>query len=140
MGMSGSGKTTFRNKYFKNIKVLDLWDFQDRIIKEKGFINYSTVWQSYVELKKELLNCVDKKEDILVEHTLLKSIRREFYISDLKKRDTKIIGYYVSVDKDTYLNYGGSEFDYESFLKTVEVPSIEEGFDELYFVKNGQLI
>ena len=61
------------------MKVLDLFEYEERI----GF-SIPAIKEAYKQIEKDLVDCVKNNEDIIMEHTLLKAIRREVYIKAIK--------------------------------------------------------
>ena len=80
MGPSCSGKSHLIKERFSNAKVIDLYDFQER-----GFVTVESIWQSYVDCAEALKEALKTGEDIVLEHTLLKRIRREWYIEQIRE-------------------------------------------------------
>ncbi|MNV71758.1 hypothetical protein D3C71_1647960 [compost metagenome] len=134
MGMSGSGKTSFIKKHFKDEFVLDLLDFQKRIWPDNVSPTTELVLQSYEELKSEMLNQLNNHDVIIVEHTLLKVQRREPYLSVLKDKNVKITGYFLDITEKAFNERHGHTFMYHGAKEIQELPTMEESFDELFVI------
>ena len=96
MGPTCSGKSHLIKERFANAKVIDLYDFQG-----KGFVTVESIWQSYVDCAEALKTAIKENKDVVLEHTLLKRIRREWYIEQIREvtmDDIKIICIVPTVD------------------------------------------
>lgn len=128
-GLQGSGKSTFYKLYL-----------------EKSFVrvNLDTLKTRYQEdllIKK----CVENNESFAVDNTNPTRLERKKYIDIAKKEGYRIVGYFLeSKIKDCMarnaLREGKARVPEVAIAATsnkLEIPSFEEGFDELYFVKNN---
>lgn len=128
-GLQGSGKSTFYKLYL-----------------EKSFVrvNLDTLKTRYQEdllIKK----CVENNESFAVDNTNPTRLERKKYIDIAKKEGYRIVGYFFeSKIKDCMarnaLREGKARVPEVAIAATsnkLEIPSFEEGFDELYFVKNN---
>ena len=136
MGPSCAGKSTFIKKNFPDMKVLDLFEYEERI----GF-SIPAIKEAYKQIEKDLVDCVKNNEDIIMEHTLLKAIRREVYIKAIKEvSDSPIIGY-VLLPSDDEIKANAkkrrvkmSDSELKNVREILDIPSIEEGFSEIHIV------
>ena len=136
MGPSCAGKSTFIKKNFPDMKVLDLFEYEERI----GF-SIPAIKEAYKQIEKDLVNCVKNNEDIIMEHTLLKAIRREVYIKAIKEvSDSPIIGYFLLPSDDEIKANAKkrrvkmSDSELKNVREILDIPSIEEGFSEIHIV------
>lgn len=140
--MSGSGKTTFIKENFPNHKVLDIWEYQNvfyNMYNEDKHIPFvDRVLKSYELLKESILTEVKKKEysTIIVEHTLLKANRREYYLTELISHNVDIIAYFISPSKETFFknNPKRNINDYDNSKQIQEIPNEIEGFNEIHII------
>lgn len=79
IGPSGAGKSVYIEKFLPDYKKIDLWDFQ------KDNQIYDGVWRSYERCCDALVEAVRSGENVVLEHTLLKAIRRPMYIDAVRK-------------------------------------------------------
>ena len=133
-----SGKSTFIEENFKNRKIIDLYDFQ----KDLLHITYETIWKSYVDCMEAIKTAIQNNEEIVVEHTLLKEIRRKYYIDEIRKiTNEEIIIYFIIPTKEEYKNrvqqrkIRYSDETIEMYLETSEIPNESEGFFKVIIVK-----
>lgn len=135
MGFAGSGKSTYIKEQFKDMKVLDLYDYQENCW------TYDTVWDSYMRIKDDLIEAIKNNEDVVMEHTLLKAIRRKIYIDAVREvTDCPISIVFVNPTREVLkerrkkrgLNFGDKNIDME--MEVLEAPSLEEGFDKIDIV------
>ena len=136
MGPSCAGKSTFIKKNFPDMKVLDLFEYEERI----GF-SIPAIKEAYKQIEKDLVNCVKNNEDIIMEHTLLKAIRREVYIKAIKEvSDSPIIGYFLLPSDDEIKANAKkrrvkmSDSELKNVREILDIPSVEEGFSEIHIV------
>ena len=138
MGPSCAGKSTFIKKYFKDYKVIDLFDFQT-----KTRPTFDSVWESYVNCANALKECIKQgNKNIILEHTLLKRIRREWYISQIREvtnEDIEIYCLIPSIDQlieRSYLRHiAVSKEEAEEILNAIEIPIKEEGYSKVKIVR-----
>lgn len=136
MGPSCTGKSTFIKETFPNATVIDLFDFQ------KDFMSVDEVMQSYIACKDALVSAIKENKDVVLEHTLLKSKRRPMYINAIKEVTDEPINVYVLIpDKEDYLEFSEkrncnmSKETIDMMFDTLEIPTIEEGFNNIYIIK-----
>lgn len=138
MGMSGTGKSTFIKKRFQDEIVLDLLDFQKELWDDHENPTTELVLQSYENIKLEILKQIENHDTIVVEHTLLKTIRREPYIEALKDKGIYIVGHYLDITEKCYIERNGkylASYLYRNCKMIQELPTIQEGFNEVYIVE-----
>ena len=136
MVLSCAGKSTFIKKNFSDMKVLDLFEYEERI----GF-SIPAIKEAYKQIEKDLVDCVKNNEDIIMEHTLLKAIRREVYIKAIKEvSDSPIIGYFLLPSDDEIKANAKkrrvkmSDSELKNVREILDIPSVEEGFSEIHIV------
>lgn len=136
MGPSCTGKSTFIKETFPNATVIDLFDFQ------KDFMSVDEVMQSYIDCRDALVNAIKENKDVVLEHTLLKAKRRPMYINAIKEVTDEPINVYVLIpDKEDYLKFAEkrncnmSKEIIDMMFETLETPTIEEGFNNIYIIK-----
>ena len=136
MGPSCAGKSTFIKKNFPDMKVLDLFEYEERI----GF-SIPAIKEAYKQIEKDLVDCVKNNEDIIMEHTLLKAIRREVYIKAIKEvSDSPIIGYFLLPSDDEIKANAKkrrvkmSDSELKNVREILDIPSVKEGFSEIHIV------
>ena len=137
MGPSCAGKSTYIKEHFPNEKVIDVFDFQDY-----RFATPETVWQSYEDCAKALQDALKENENVVLEHTLLKAIRREWYIQKVREVsdcDIKVICIFPSLkmlQSRSRKRKCISTADYcQAMLDTLELPQKEEGYSEVEIVR-----
>ena len=129
MGLQGSGKSTFYKTYL-----------EDSFVR----VNLDTLKTRYQEdlLIKE---CIKKGESFAVDNTNPTRLERKKYIDIAKIEGYRVVGYFLeSKIKDCMarnaLREGKARVPDIAIAATsnkLEIPSFEEGFNELYFVKNN---
>ena len=129
MGLQGSGKSTFYKTYL-----------EDSFVR----VNLDTLKTRYQEdlLIKE---CIKKGESFAVDNTNPTRLERKKYIDIAKTEGYRVVGYFLeSKIKDCMarnaLREGKARVPDIAIAATsnkLEIPSFEEGFNELYFVKNN---
>jgi predicted kinase len=133
-GIQASGKTTFfKENFFKTHVHISLDLLKTRNKEDK-----------FLEL------CFQTQQRFAVDNTNPTKVEREKYISKAKEHKFKVIGYYFqsklteSLERNN-LRKGKEnipEVGVKATFKKLEVPNLEEGFDELYYVEieNNQFI
>ncbi|NLN04696.1 MAG: AAA family ATPase [Clostridiaceae bacterium] len=124
-GLQASGKTTFFKQYFEN---------------EYVHVNLDTL---KTRNKERLLleECFEKNLKFVVDNTNPTRENRQRYISLAKEKGYKVIGYYFKSDINGCLKRNAIRNEKNipdkalfATHKKLEIPSFEEGFDELYYV------
>ena len=128
MGLQGSGKSTFYRMHLSE-------DFVR--------VNLDTLKTRYQE-KLLIEECLNLQKSFAVDNTNPMRADRERYISVAKEHGYRIVGYFMeSKIKDCMQRNaqreGAARVPEKAIAATsnkLEIPSYDEGFDELYFVKN----
>ena len=126
-GIQASGKTTFfKEKFFKTHIRISLDQLKTRN-REQKFIE----------------TCIVTRQPFVVDNTIPTKEDRMKYISIAKENKFKVIGYYFqsklneSIDRNS-LRSGKEcipEVGIKGTFNKLELPDLEEGFDELYYVE-----
>lgn len=125
IGIQACGKSTFYNENFVDLVHINLDTLHTRN-KEN----------------KLLEECIKNEKSFVVDNTNPKREDRVKYIKTARDADYKIIGYYFrsSVSESIERNSertGKAKVPNVAIISTyakLEIPSLEEGFDELYYV------
>ena len=132
MGPACAGKSHFIQTNYPNATVIDLYDFQKR-----GFSCVEDVWKSYEACADALKKAIKEKENnkIILEHTLLKRIRREWYISQIREVTDEDIDIICIAPSTTTLCERAKKrkididtSDAEETLSILELPTVDEGY------------
>lgn len=127
-GLQGSGKSTFYSKYLSADYVR---------------INLDTLKTRYQE-KLMIEKCLSESLNYAVDNTNPTRADRERYIIPAKEAGYRIVGYYIDASV-AYCLQRNAQRDGKARVpdvaiyataKKLEIPSYDEGFDELYIVKN----
>lgn len=126
IGLQASGKSTFCKTHLTKYKHISLDELKTRN-KEKNAI----------------LSCIEKHEDFVIDNTNPSMVDRQKYFDMVKNNDYKIIGYYMrSVIAECIprneKRTGKAKIPNTAIASTskkIELPSYDEGFDELYYVE-----
>jgi predicted kinase len=125
-GIQATGKTTFfKEKFFKTHIRISLDQLNTRN-KEQRFLD----------------TCFATQQCFVVDNTNPTKAERARYISMAKANKFKVIGFYFQSLLDDALTRNNNRLGKENIpeigikgtFKRLEIPSLEEGFDELYFV------
>ena len=128
IGIQGSGKSEFCRRYLKNEFVR---------------INLDTLRTRNKE-KMLLQECLEAGRDFAVDNTNPTRSERARYIGPAKDAGYRVIGYFMEsklracITRNN-LRKGKEKIPPQAIAATsnrLELPSLEEGFDELYFVAN----
>ncbi|MBE6542398.1 MAG: ATP-binding protein [Ruminococcaceae bacterium] len=128
MGIQGSGKSTFYFKYLSGDYVR---------------VNLDTLKTRHQE-KLLVEKCIRDGVSFAVDNTNPTKFDRERYIPLAKEAGYRIVGYLMECDIEKCIETNNARVGKERIpevgifatLKKLEIPSFEEGFDELYFVRN----
>ena len=128
MGLQGSGKSTFYEKHLSGDYVR---------------VNLDTLKTRYRE-RLLIDECLSEGKSFAVDNTNPARADRARYLSLAREHGYYIVGYFMeSKIKDCIarnaLREGKARVPNTAIAATsnkLEIPSFEEGFDELYFVKN----
>jgi len=136
IGLACAGKSTFIKNNFPNSTVVDIFDFQEHARSTED------IWQSYIAAKDVLIKAIKAGDEVVLEHTLLRAIRREMYIDAIKSvTDEPIDIYVVNPSPDIIQERSekrGCPYhkgEVEEALKVLEIPTKEEGFNNVYIIE-----
>ena len=126
IGIQASGKSTFFKDYFFYSYVRISKDLLKTRNKENLFIDL----------------CINTGQKFVIDNTNATKELRKDYISKIKTRKYKIIGYYFESKINDCINRnnlrdGKEKIPEKGILgiyNKLELPSLDEGFDELYYV------
>jgi predicted kinase len=127
MGIQASGKSTYyKSKFFNTHFRLSL-DLLKTRNKENQFLD----------------KCIELQQRVVIDNTNPTKSERKFYIEKFKSAKYKIVGYYFKSSVNDSLQRNNLRSGKErikdvgilSTFKKLEIPSIDEGFDELYYVE-----
>lgn len=129
IGLQASGKSSFYKENFFNTHVRVSMDLLNTRNREQ----------------KLLLFCIDTEAKLVVDNTNPSKADRARYISILKAAGYKISAYYFSSSIKDCLERNSKRSEEERIpekgvLATyakIELPSLSEGYDELFFVSLG---
>ena len=129
IGLQGSGKSTF---------------FEKHLAEDYVRVNLDTLKTRHRE-RMLIEECLSEGKSFAVDNTNPTRADRNRYISLAQENGYYIIGYFMeSKIKDCIarntLREGSARVPNTAIAATsnkLEIPSFEEGFDELYFVKNN---
>ena len=131
IGIQGSGKTHFFKQHFEG---------------EYDHINLDTLRTRKNELAA-IENCISNGRNFVVDNTNPTRLDRHRYIPVLKEAGYHIVGYFMEskikpcIERNN-LREGKAKVPPAAIAATsnkLEIPSYEEGFDELFFVGNDGL-
>ena len=128
MGIQGSGKSTFYHQF---------------LAKDFVRVNLDTLKTRHQE-KLLIEDCIKQRKNFAVDNTNPTKDDRQRYITLAKAAGYKIIGYFMEsklkecIERNN-LRQGKEKIPTIAIASTsnkFQMPSFDEGFDELYFVKN----
>ena len=128
MGLQGSGKSTFCRKFLGETYV---------------YVNLDTLKTRHRE-KLLIQECVEQGKSFIVDNTNPTREDRQRYIPDAKAAGYRVIGYFMESKLKACIERneqreGAAKIPSMAIAATsnrLQMPSYDEGFDELYFVKN----
>ena len=126
VGIQGTGKSTF---------------FKERFFNSHVRINLDMLRTRHRE-KLIFEACLEAKQKFVLDNTNLTRETREKYIVRAKARGFKITGYYFQTDLKRAIDRnrrreGKAKIPEKGLLgafKRLQLPQVEEGFDELFYV------
>lgn len=124
IGIPASGKTSFYNLYYKN-------DY-----KHINLDTLKTRYQENLALKEGLRN----NYNTVIDNTNITKEERKKYIKAGKENNCKIIGYYFKssirecIERNEKRKNKIPRTAVANKFNNLELPSLNEGFDELYYV------
>lgn len=159
IGFNALGKTYYiRNQLLPELGIqcyIDILDIQKRLWTDFESPSPQQVFHSYWLFRRRILEALADHDTVVAEHTLLKRIRRAWYISKLRRHygDAVRISchYFVLDDFEKWcerycqrrkspphdLEYfkGMARKDFEEAVRVFEPPDLTEGFDEVRLIK-----
>lgn len=156
IGANATGKTHFINAHYadnKDIDVLNVYDYQQRVYDEAGFgegIPVGTGLRYLMKASDMLLADIIEKlkqgRNVVVEQTFFKAKRRIAYIDEIRKAADVTIEVYVMCPSDDLWKENQKKrkldrtFDsYKEQAKEIEFPNPAEGIDKIYEVVDGKI-
>ena len=160
IGPPHAGKTTAieADEHLASLPRVDLFDAQ-LPYKSKNTYGIANTWKSYYLVLIRLLSAMEKNNEVVFEHTLVKAQRRPLYIDAVRNcfPDAKIVCCYVYPEPDEMITRSGikpalvfgkgkdrekaeklARIIYEKQREVVlgnlemfDVPTLDEGFDEI---------
>ena len=128
MGLQGSGKSTF---------------YKTHLSADFVRVNLDTLKTRYQE-RLLIEECLAGGKSYAVDNTNPTRLDRERYIPGAKAAGYRVVGYFMESKvqecmRRNALREGAARVSEKAIAATsnkLEIPSYDEGFDELYFVKN----
>lgn len=153
VGAPGTGKSTFATetllkKYGNSCHIVSRDAIRFSLVSEdeKYFSKEQEVYNTYIEEIKKSLN---SNEYTIADatHLNIQSRRKLFRSLGEALKDIEITAYVMLNDLDTVLNQNakreGRAFVHPDIIKnmytSLQIPTLEEGFKEVMFYKNGEL-
>ena len=124
IGIPASGKTSFYNYYYKNS------------YKHINLDTLKTRYQENLAIKEGL----KYNDNFVIDNTNVTKRERAKYIAIGKENNYKIIGYYFKssipecIERNEKRENKIPRTAVANKFNNLEIPSLEEGFDELYYV------
>ena len=142
MGVACGGKSHFIRNNFPDAVCLDVYDYQVKRQKE-GWWPYDATVQSYEDIKEDLIKNILEGNDVVMEHTLLRAIRREPYIKAIREATDRDIDIYCLYPSEERFALNVKErnvrlSEVQGMWDILEVPTKDEGYSHVYIVdENG---
>lgn len=142
MGVACGGKSYFIKNNFPDATVLDVFDYQKRR-KRETFSNYKALSLANEDIKNDLVKAILDNKDVVMEHTLLKAMRREPYIKAIREVTDRDIDIYCVCPSQEQFAKNLKERDIElwevaGMWDVLEMPTKYEGYSHVYIVdENG---
>lgn len=136
MGASCAGKSTYIKENYPDFYKVDLYDFQKRL-----GCSFEAIVESYEQCRLALIEAVKEHENVVMEHTLLRAIRRQPYIEAVREvtdSPIEIVSIFPSDEellenaKKRKVKFFPGEF--KSMREVYEIPTIEEGFSKVTII------
>jgi len=126
IGIQASGKSTFYSEQFFNSHVRVSNDLLKTKNREAKLIDF----------------CLATQMPFVIDNTNVTKAVRANYISKIKTKNFKIVGYYFSADISRSLEWNLKRFGKAVIpqvgilgtYKKLEIPQLNEGFDQLFYV------
>lgn len=125
IGLQASGKSTFFRAKFKDSHTI----ISNDLLKRNG------EW--------DLINsCLETNQNMVIDNTNYSIEKRQAYIDKVKPHHYKIIGYYFEMDFARSIKWNMQREKskiiprqgIQMIFKKMEIPTISEGYDELYCI------
>lgn len=140
IGVAGSGKSTYIKKYYPDYKKIDLYDYQSH------FMCVAEVLKSYEDCKQDLIESMKICDKVVMEHTLLKKMRRTPYIDAVRETgEAKLTCVLINPSVEQIISnriargLSGDKERVLDELEVLEIPEDGDGFDEIVIVENFEM-
>ncbi|MCH5267534.1 MAG: ATP-binding protein [Lachnospiraceae bacterium] len=156
IGATAAGKTYFIDQNYKgkDLDVLNVYDYQQRVYDEEGFgehIPFDAMFKCLMKANNMLLDDIIEKlsqgRDVVVEQTFYKAKRRIAYIDKIRKSVDVLIEMYVMNPGDSFwqsnIEKRNLKEDFGFYKKNadeIEFPNPAEGIDAIYEVTDGEVV
>lgn len=157
IGAPASGKTTFINNHFSDVRntvILNIYNYQQSAYKEAGFgkqvslgHEFKCLYKANENLLVDIIKALQEGKNVVVEQTLYKAKRRIAYIDAIRNSFENIaIEVYVMCPSDAVWEEHINERKLIDSIqrlranaKEIEFPNPSEGFDKIYEVINNDI-
>lgn len=141
MGVSCGGKSHFIRNNFPYAVVLDVYDYQVKRKKEM-ISRYDALLAANEDIKNDLVKHILNGEDVVMEHTLLKAMRREPYIAAIREVTDRDIDIYCLFPSEERFALNVKERDVglwevSGMWDVLEIPTKDEGYTHVYIVDDN---
>lgn len=131
IGIQGAGKSTFFKKYFADTHIRINLDMLKTKHREKILIEA----------------CLEAKQPFVIDKTNATIEQRARYIALAEEYKFRVVGYYFASDLAAAIERNNRrtgkakipEKGIHATYSRLQIPAIEEGFDELFYVKTGEV-
>ena len=141
MGPSCAGKSTYIQEHFeKSIPVFDLFIYQQNLPH-----SLHGIMESYQRCADDLCDALKNRptDDVILEHTLLKRIRRDWYMERIRQvydGPIEIICLKPSMETlrhNSKQRFGTPDSDWvlQSSLDILELPTMDEGYTNIKIIE-----
>ena len=155
IGATATGKTYFiqHNYQEKEIDILNVYDYQQRVYEEEGFVDAIPVGEHFrclmranMLLLDDIVEKLTQGLDVIVEQTFYKAKRRISYIDKIRTIPGVTIEIYVMCPSEALWKSNiqkrkleGNMAYYQDIAKEIEFPNVAEGIDAIYEVVDGEV-
>lgn len=130
IGVPGSGKTSFFKERFFSTHVRISLDLLKTRHRERRFLE----------------TCLASEQRFVIDNTNPTRAERAQYIAPARARPFEVVGYYFESKVEDCLKRNAARSEAErvpevaifAAAKRLELPSLEEGFDRLFYVRMGE--
>lgn len=139
IGVAGAGKSTFiKNNFDKDTAIINLYNYQKNML-----LTFKNLQKSYEDCMEDLKKACKEGKDVVLEHTLLKKMRRLPYIQAVREVtdapiDIVVLNPSAETVKERRAKRGINDTieNIRQDIEILEFPDADEGYNSITYIED----